>query len=731
MRSSTLVVCFFAVLGFCITLAASSCGDDDDVETLSESSIRTSHSGGGSWKLKIAKTSTFALAKASLLSEMPKTDDEDEYMRVDRVERDLLSLLDVACKELEIDPNDLFEQDVETLLYIMISGGEFEINGKGLLVQKLFKDQDEIDTSPIDGYRRAVSDSSSESQDYDSTVSQNNSSTNYCNESLLTVGNYPGLGNYYVYLKNGSGLTCPGGTITNAQLRVYGWQNTESRNVAVCRALASWDECSVTWSNKPSYTSCQNSNFSSGTGYRYLEADAAVSALCPSSPSSYRGFVVTTGTGPDGYQSFYSRENGSYWVYLVLTYDTCEPNACDDGNPCTTDSYDGCHCQHTNNSNSCDDGQYCTINDHCSGGSCVSGGSRNCANANYCDGVEYCNEGTNSCVSPGNPCSDDGQYCNGTESCNEGGDSCQHSGNPCPDNGQYCDGPESCNEGTNSCDSPDPCGDDGQFCNGAEGCNETINQCTHAGDPCDAGETCNEPTDQCFDCVSDGDCNDGNACTDDACISNTCQHTNNTNSCDDGLYCTVNDQCGGGSCSGTARDCDDGLFCTGVESCSELLNQCTAGNSPCGAEQQCLEDSDQCVQCLSATDCDDTNPCTDDSCSVSGSCEHANNSAACDDSNLCTESDSCSAGNCIGTPKECTEGEMCNDATGNCEPAADDDTADDDTDDDVDDDTDDDSADDDADDDSDDDSGDDDSLDDDAADDDDDDDDDDGGSCGC
>ena len=50
-------------------------------------------------------------------------------------------------------------------------------------------------------------------------------------------------------------------------------------------------------------------------------------------------------------------------------------------------------------------------------------------------------------------------------------------------------------------------------------------------------------------CIDAGDCDDFNVCTDEACVGNVCQYTNNVNSCDDGLYCNGTDTCSGGSCS--------------------------------------------------------------------------------------------------------------------------------------------------------------------------------------
>jgi len=60
----------------------------------------------------------------------------------------------------------------------------------------------------------------------------------------------------------------------------------------------------------------------------------------------------------------------------------------------------------------------------------------------------------------------------------------------------------------------------------------------------------------CRPCTVDADCDDGNACTDDACNDGSCVVTNNTDPCDDQDDCTVDDVCSGGTCSGTLLDAD-------------------------------------------------------------------------------------------------------------------------------------------------------------------------------
>ncbi len=148
------------------------------------------------------------------------------------------------------------------------------------------------------------------------------------------------------------------------------------------------------------------------------------------------------------------------------------------------------------------------------------------------------------------------------------------------------------------------------------------------------------------------DCNDGVACTVDSCepITDTCLHTpdhspcaslnnqclvgvcdpiagcvaqpgNEGGSCDDGLFCTVNDVCGGGVCNGEPRDCSDGLPCTD-DTCDETSNQCVhvpddtnqcADSVFCNGVETC-----QSGVCQPGTPpCDDGQACTIDTCNES------------------------------------------------------------------------------------------------------------------
>jgi len=74
------------------------------------------------------------------------------------------------------------------------------------------------------------------------------------------------------------------------------------------------------------------------------------------------------------------------------------------------------------------------------------------------------------------------------------------------------------------------------------------------------------------------------------------------------------------------------------------------------------------AECTAAADCDDADPCTDDSCdSGSLTCVHTNNTASCNDGNACTQTDTCQAGTCVGAnPVTCSALDQCHDA-GTCD----------------------------------------------------------------
>ncbi len=218
-----------------------------------------------------------------------------------------------------------------------------------------------------------------------------------------------------------------------------------------------------------------------------------------------------------------------------------------------------------------------------------------------------------------------------------------------------CNSDEDCNDGVDctidtcpagSCVyTPDDgnCPDDGLFCNGTEFC-DAVAGCSHTGDPCPPSEVCIEDTDTCGECLEDGDCDDGVACTDDTCV--------------------------GGSCVFTANDAncpDDGLFCNGREFCDAVAD-CDHTGDPCAPAQVCDEDTDTCEDCLADGDCDDGVACTDDTCDE-GSCVFTPNDANCPDDGLfCNGAEFCEAvGDCSHAGDPCQIGETCDETADACE----------------------------------------------------------------
>ncbi len=125
--------------------------------------------------------------------------------------------------------------------------------------------------------------------------------------------------------------------------------------------------------------------------------------------------------------------------------------------------------------------------------------------------------------------------------------------------------------------------------------------------PVPAQESCDGLDNDCNGQVDDLDCADDNDCTQDTCDPAVgCLHTPLTGTeCADGNVCTLADHCQEGACVGTAIDCDD------------------------------------------------NDPCTQDSCDPTGGCSYGFNTAPCDDGNPCTVEDMCNSGECQGEPLSC------------------------------------------------------------------------------
>lgn len=210
--------------------------------------------------------------------------------------------------------------------------------------------------------------------------------------------------------------------------------------------------------------------------------------------------------------------------------------------------------------------------------------------------------------------------------------------------------------------------DDGNVCT-TDSCNPSVG-CVHTNNTasCDDGNACTT-NDTCSNGTCAGgaplSCSDGNVCTTDSCNPATgCVYTNNTAPCSDGSMCTTGDTCSNGVCvAGSPLNCNDSNPCTS-DSCN-VTTGCVHSNNtaPCNDGNACTT-SDVCSSgvCTGGVtlNCSDSNPCTDDSCNLASGCVHTNNTAPCSDGNACTTSDTCSAGTCAGgQPLVCNDGSSC------------------------------------------------------------------------
>jgi hypothetical protein len=188
------------------------------------------------------------------------------------------------------------------------------------------------------------------------------------------------------------------------------------------------------------------------------------------------------------------------------------------------------------------------------------------------------------------------------------------------------------------------------------------------GAACDDGSACTTG-DACAqgECVGAAvPCDDANPCTDDACVpASGCTHTPNAAACDDGDACTVEEACAGGRCAGARpADCDDANPCTD-ETCDPESGCVRANNDLACSDGNVCTVGDRCVGGICVTGfprpCSDGNACTDDACDPAVGCTHVDNVAPCDDHDACTAGDACAAGACDGAPRTCNDDTPCTD----------------------------------------------------------------------
>lgn len=229
------------------------------------------------------------------------------------------------------------------------------------------------------------------------------------------------------------------------------------------------------------------------------------------------------------------------------------------------------------------------------------------------------------------------------------------------------------------------CGKCGRVCPADDGeCTEAVcsaGVCTSRNSP--AGTACGDKTKN--DCTDPDTCDGAGECLKNDQPDGT--------ECDD-LYCTINQVCDSGVCSGgETRTCDDRLPCT-TDTCNKVEDKCVfevkRGN--CRILGKCYADGDvnpdnECQYCEAPdrpsedwspcsrdTPCtSDENECTDDFCDGMGYCEHRH----VEDGTPCCEDRECCSGECVDLQSDndhcgdcktsCEEGETCKE--GECEEA--------------------------------------------------------------
>lgn len=218
---------------------------------------------------------------------------------------------------------------------------------------------------------------------------------------------------------------------------------------------------------------------------------------------------------------------------------------CNDGLACTDDECDpGQGCLHPGLDGApCNDGLACTVGETCKGGACLSPPGKSCDDGNPCT-IDGCGAGQDCTHTKSNAACDDGSACTIGDTCATGAcagqsGSCDDS-NPCTTDS--CDVKKGCMHVDNSapCNDDNPC-TSGDFCAGGScvagqgmTCNDNL--------PCTVDQ-CDAKSGGCLHKPDAGLCDDGNACTFDACLTASgCKHDAIAQCCG-GKQCAAGEVC--------------------------------------------------------------------------------------------------------------------------------------------------------------------------------------------
>jgi hypothetical protein len=353
----------------------------------------------------------------------------------------------------------------------------------------------------------------------------------------------------------------------------------------------------------------------------------------------------------------------------------------------------------------CDDANACTVSDACDAAGACAGTAKDCGAGDVCT-LATCEQATGECklvAKEGGAC-DDGEACTTGDACTaegscEGGWDGSLSGCACTSDADCDDGlactVDACNVSAGACSNTVAAG----ACLLDGVC--VADKATKPGNACLECQAA--VSKKAWQPVA---CNDGNACTTDFCDAGSgCKTEPKTGApCDDGNPDTTDDHCEAGACvascactvaadcagvvapacskvvceacaclvvadaAAAGKSCEDGLYCT-------VNDTCTAGTCVAGAprdcsskgdavclEGTCSEPNDACVATpkSSGSSCTDGNPCTVGDACAAGACKGAE--IDCSDLETDCESASCSGGVCtttVLTGAGCDDGEAC------------------------------------------------------------------------
>lgn len=361
---------------------------------------------------------------------------------------------------------------------------------------------------------------------------------------------------------------------------------------------------------------------------------------------------------------------------------------CDDGNPCTIDfcDFETGNCVHLPIiiNSPCNDGNACTINDTYNDQCECVGEPVNCDDGDPCT-IDTCDQETGICLHIPMDCCDDNPYT--IDSCEDG--QCHH-----------------VNGWQNFVNSP-PIGNCFVLCTYLvfDGNGNTIEQVFTGHPDCGGEEFTGIPivqsiydpcTGQFYEYTfsytfTHKNCDDGNPCTLDECDLQTGNCTHTPRNCDDSNIYTVD------SCNGTTGECEhEFIWQLEIDAinqdnlCYEVCDYTITDNTNdvflgffgdlfCFGDPQFLhvnleDENGNIVNItiqyrLTPVDCDDSNPCTLDTCDPLLGCQNTLiiPGTPCDDGNLCTFDDTYDLDcNCVGIPLVCNDGNPC--SADSCDP---------------------------------------------------------------